>query len=133
VNTNFEDSDTEPFIAAAGGGGGAGGYNEFGDGYQGARAESTYDRVSKTGIQPPLGGEGGASSDDSTLVEDGNDGEGAVSGHNSSVSILDSGTTITGGGSGSDTNGEIKITYEGSSTTSETPSEAPSSLRVELG
>jgi len=122
-NTDHNDSDTEPFIAAAGGGGGAGASSDLGSGIDGARGGDT----NASGQAPPLGGAGGAE------LSDGGDGEGAVSGHGSAVPILDSGTTITGGGAGDNTDGEIQISYGTSSGGGGTsPPDPPSNLTTEV-
>lgn len=125
-NTNYTDSATEPFIAAAGGAGGAGGSSGNGSGADGARQDG-----GELGQSPPLGGAGGAEN------SDGGDGEGAVSGHGSEVPILDSGTTITGGGTAGNTNGgvtagEIQITYGSSGGGSLSPPDPPSNLNTEV-
>ncbi|WP_153953043.1 fibronectin type III domain-containing protein [Halosegnis longus] len=110
VNTDDSDSETEPFIAAAGGGGGGYSSNQFigaTRGGGGARGGSGSDSNSEdgNGQAPPLGGDaaidGGASES----------GDGAISGHGSSVSTS-GGTTIKGGGSSNETGGEIQITYK---------------------
>jgi len=124
-NTDYIDSDTEPFIAAAGGGGGAGGSSGLGGGDNGARQQGV---DYEFGQAPPLGGTGGAEE------SDGGDGEGAVSGHGSAVPIVDSGTTITGGGAGDNTDGEIQISYATSSGSGggTSPPDPPSNLTTEV-
>mgnify|MGYP002761563619 CR=1 FL=1 len=93
----YIDDGTDGFIAGAGGGGGGAKSGFFGapgtDGARGGDAE---------GIPPPEGGRGQSASS-------GTDGYGAIG---SQVPVVDSGTTKRGGGSSSDTNAEIQITYE---------------------
>lgn len=100
VATDADDSDTEPFIAAVGGGGGG-----SDGGISGGAGARGVDEFTPEGIEPPKGGEGG-------MASDGGSGEGAISGHKSDVPIIDSGSTIVGGGNGSDVDGEIQITYK---------------------
>jgi len=117
VNTDLNDSDTEPFISAAGGGGG--GQSSGQPGGHGAR----HDGTDQTGIKPPQGGDGQPDSGSSAEA-----GYGAVSGHGSTVPITDTGTTIQGGGSASRTDGEVRITYK----TSLSPPDPPSNLSAEV-
>lgn len=110
VNKDEHDTDTAPFIAAAGGGGsayseGTGPFALSRPGSGGARDGQHFSGTAP-GTAPPLGGDGGTESS-----PDGKDGFGAVSGHGSSVPIIDSGTTIKGGGS-STVDGEVQITYQ---------------------
>lgn len=118
TGTDVEDSDTEPFIAASGGGGGGWGSGFAGpnNGEDGARGGDA------DGIPPPEGGEG-------ALVDegDGDPGKGAISGHGSQVPIIDTGTTVEGGGS-TTTEGEIRISYEADLE----PPEPPESLKSEI-
>ena len=116
LGTDRDDSDTEPFIAAAGGGGGGGGGGSFGlIGRGGARGPGE-------GNAPPQGGSGGDAD------EEGEPGDGAVSGHSSDVPIIDAGATTEGGGAPTDTEGEIKITYK----ERQDPPEPPENLTAEL-
>jgi len=112
-NTNVTDSADEPFIAAAGGGGG--GAEGTTPGGAGAREGGT----GGEGVAPPLGGDTSASSP-------GGPGEAAV-GDGTSVPILDSGTTIKGGGAGSGTNGEVQLSFQ-SSGGGLSPPDAPTNL-----
>jgi len=85
-NTNGSDGSDLPFLVGAGGGGGSI------EGYAGERNGSA------NGTPPPQGGNPGEA------------GDGAVDDQNRGY-IIDSGTSIKGGGSGADTSGEIRITY----------------------
>lgn len=114
VNTNQDDSDTEPFIVAAGGG--SGGSSADNDGGVGAR------NTDYIGTPPPQG------ADAPSLDSVGLDGEGAVAGHNTNATIKETGTTITGGGSSSDNTGEIQVTY----TQVQSPPDPPSNLTAEV-
>lgn len=119
-DTNQADSSDEPFVVGAGGGGSAG--SEFTDfngdtsyfgGSGGARdatfgSGTTNDGSEGQGVAPPLGGEGGDSSD--SFKQQGGDGSGAV---NTSISeVTASGSTIKGGGSSSGEDAEVQITYK---------------------
>lgn len=106
-DTNQTDSSDEPFlVASAGGGSGwdSGGFNDAnsnggargGDGFGGGGAGE--------GVAPPVGGDGAADSNDT-----GSDGDGAIDDQNRG--LVSGGTTITGGGSGPDTNAEVRISY----------------------
>ena len=126
LDTDFDDSDIEPFIA--GSGGGAGGYDEGGPfdqdrrGSGGARGGTGSDDA--LGEPPPAGGDGPTSLDDPR-----GDGDSAVDGHaGTQATIIDSGTTIEGGGSGPDEDGEIRIAYK----EGQEPPERPENLTAEL-
>lgn len=102
-STDQYDTDDAPVIAGVGGGGGSWGvdYSEAErSGNGGSRGGSGNDFAE--GSPPPLGGDGGPIDGYPT------DGEGFV---DDRPIITDSGNTIKGGGSGSDTEGEIKISY----------------------
>jgi hypothetical protein len=116
VNTDQTDTASEPFIAAAGGGASGGDFEQSGG--AGARESGT-----AKGTAPPLGGPSGDGAN-----SEGGDGEGAVSGHNSSVPIKQSGTTTKGGGASSaGSEGEVRITYK----LSLSPPDPPSNLTAE--
>jgi len=109
-NTEASDSATEPFIAAAGGGGGGDG-DAITGGAGGARG-----RAISEGNSPPLGGVGG-----------GGNAEGSVDGHSGTqATITGSGTTVSGGGSAAEKNGEIQVTYK------QSVPDAPSNLNAEV-
>jgi hypothetical protein len=128
VNTDGNDSPTEPFIVAAGGGGGA----FSGDGFLpspsllhsggGARGGEGSSGNSGAGDAPPVGGDGANTGSTATP------GDGAVSGHGSTVPITDSGSTTAGGGSAPGNDGEIKLSFK--STLS--PPDPPSNLTAEV-
>lgn len=107
VNTNDLDSTDEPLLVGAGGGGGdsatrftgGGGGERGGSGGSGSPADGD-------GVAPPLGGDG---ADEVNSGVSATDGEGYV---NTGDSRVSGGSTITGGGAGAGTDGEIQITYD---------------------
>jgi len=115
VDTNSSQSDTEPLIVGAGGGGG-GGVNFVlgGDGARGGFENSL-------GAPPPQGGSGNGEGA-------GGDGDGAVDGHGTTATITNTGTTIQGGGSPSDADGEIKLSFNSFLS----PPDPPSNLTAEV-
>ena len=131
LGTDSADSDSEPFIAAAGGGGGASASSVGGSG--GARGgegtpSALGDGEDGEGNPPPIGGDSGGEAENEE--GDGEPGDGAVDGHGGTqATIIDAGTTIEGGGSGSEEDGEIRITYVGG--LPELP-EPPENLTAEL-
>jgi hypothetical protein len=129
VNTNYQNSVSEPFIVAGGGGGGAVNLADspFGaDDYGGGGARGGKNPEGQIGDAdgdvPPVGGDAASTT---TPAEDG---DGAVSGHGSSVPIVDSGTTTKGGGSAPDNNGEIKLSFQSSLS----PPDPPSNLSANV-
>jgi len=102
IPTVREDSDDEPFIAGAGGGGGGASTGFFGKGGSGG-ARGGGGAANAVGTPPPQGGDGAPRDGSGTA------GDGAVENR---AEILDAGTTIKGGGSAPDTDGEVKITYK---------------------
>jgi len=112
-NTDSSDSADEPFLIGAGGGGGAG--TGLGKGSGGARGGAGDEDAE--GTAPPLGGDG--------KVDSGTDGEGAIDDQNRG--LVSGGTTITGGGSVPDSNGEIQVSYKQSLS----PPDPPSNLTAE--
>lgn len=103
-NTDSTDSNDEPFVVAAGGGAGGTGESAFtGDAERGGDGARGGDGLS-SGVTPPDGGDGVAD-----LSTPGGDGAGAIDDQNRG--LVSGGTTTTGGGSPSDTAGEIQISY----------------------
>lgn len=99
VDTTSSNSSDEPFLIGAGGGaGGASNYPDEGGG--GARGGGN----GAGGNGPPLGGDS-----NDFKSQPGGDGEGAIDDKNRG--LVSGGTTIKGGGSSADTNGEVQITY----------------------
>lgn len=125
LDTDRDDSDTEPFIAAAGGGGGFGGFSAGPGGARGGDGgePSTEDRRGD-GEPPVLGGTGG----DEFGGDAKQDAKGAVLGHGSAATIIDSGTTIEAGGNAPGEGGEIRIAYVDALE----PPEPPENLTAEL-
>jgi len=111
LNTDQSDSADEPFIVASGGGGGG---SVDVQGGSGARESGLAE-----GIAPPLGGSTVGSSP-------GGDGEATV-GDGTGVPIVDSGTTIKGGGSSADADGEVKLSFQSGLE----PPDPPSNLTAE--
>lgn len=130
VDTGEDDSDDEPFLVASGAGGDGGG-GSFGDGgAAGARGGTGGDGdgfgvsgVSDTSTPPPSGGDGGNAGDP---AETGGDGDGEIDDQNRG--LVSGGTTITGGGSPSDTEGEIKLSFQSGLS----PPDPPSNLSAEV-
>jgi len=110
------------FFTFGGGGGGAGG--EGGLGINGAPDGVDAELIDCNGIRKQCSGGDGGGIDPA-------DGLYPPTGGGQELGIASGGTLTTGGASPG--GGEIKITYESSSTTSENPPEAPSNLSVELG
>jgi flagellin-like protein len=107
-NTDSSESSDEPFIIGAGGGGGTGANSDYG-GDGGARGGDYGYGVlgpgqSGKGQAPPLGGNGGSPK------ADGGPGDGAID--DQDRGIVSGGTTIKGGGSAAEIDGEIRIKYE---------------------
>jgi hypothetical protein len=124
VNTDGNDSSTEPFIVAAGGGGGAYSGGGFFPSHSGGGARGGKGSLGNSGAgdAPPVGGDGATSSSAATP------GDGAVSGHGSTVPIIDSGLTNAGGGSAPGNNGEVKLSFNSFLS----PPDPPSNLTAEV-
>ena len=127
VNNNSNDSPTEPFIVAAGGGGGGfqSGFFSSIIGSGGARGGVGSNGSSNgEGDAPPVGGD--ASKNSSTAATPG---DGAVSGHGSTVPIVETGSTTAGGGSSAQNDGEVKLSFKKSSLS---PPDPPSNLTADV-
>lgn len=128
-DTNATDSSDEPFLVGAGGGGS--GYEEIFNPFAGTISGSEGGGRGGSGVggggdgegtPPPLGGDGAP--DDSTSA---GDGDGAVDDESRGY-ITDGGTTIKGGGSPPNGDGEVQITYS----SGPEPPTAPSNLTATL-
>jgi hypothetical protein len=100
-SSNQADSSDEPFLVASGGGGGGNGSFDGNGGAREGVGETSVSGLDGAGIAPPKGGSPGNNSPD---------GQGGIDDQNRG--LVSAGTTITGGGSGQDTNGEIQIEYK---------------------
>ena len=119
------DPQSADLVAIVGGGGAGGVLSKSSNGYclYGAHVDGSVWGIDGVAAQGDLGGSAGLyDSNTETLTPPG--------GGSQELGIASGGTLTTGGSS--DGNGEIKITYKASSTTSETPPKAPSSLTVEV-
>jgi hypothetical protein len=105
VNTDSSNSADEPFLVAAGGGSGTPNPNRNSDGAGGGArgGAGNRDEAEGEGTGPPLGGDGGASSEA---------GDGAIDDQNRG--LVSGGTITKGGGSPSQTNGEVQISFQAS-------------------
>jgi hypothetical protein len=120
-NTNRNDSSDEPFVVASGGGAGGATESAFtGDAERGGDGARGGDGIS-SGVAPPDGGDGVAD-----LSTPGGDGAGAIDDQNRG--LVSGGTTITGGGSPSDTEGEIQLSFQSGLS----PPDPPSNLSAEV-
>jgi len=128
-NTNEEDSLDEPFLVGAGGGG-DGGEGSLGDGGDGGARGGNPGGGDVFGIAgsgsistpPPAGGDGA----DANTSQVGGDGDGAID--DQSRGLVSGGTTIKGGGSSADGDGEIKLSFQSFLS----PPDPPSNLTAEV-
>jgi hypothetical protein len=114
----------EPFLVGAGGGGSSAFEPQSGfisEGNDGLRSGDEDAGNGDPQVPPPQGGAAGT-----PFSPDGEDGEGAIDDQNRG--LVSGGTTITGGGSGADTDGEVQISFSAGPQ----PPSAPTNLSVTL-
>jgi len=124
-NTSQSDSSDEPFLVGAGGGGGDyEGVLGGNGGSRGGNAGAGFfgNAGDGGGVAPPLGGDGGKANDSISPT----DGDGAIDDQNRGV--VSGGTTIKGGGSPADTEGEIQLSFQSVLS----PPDPPSNLTAEV-
>ncbi len=128
-NTSQADSDDEPFLVGAGAGG-DGGEGSNGDGGSGGERGGNPGQGDGLGISgtgglgtpPPAGGDGA----DANTSQVGGDGDGAIDDQNRG--LVSGGTTIKGGGSPADADGEVKLSFQSFLS----PPDPPSNLTAEV-